>query len=124
MFHILPRSKGRIVGVQALGRLCHEDYVFLLPRLESLIAQHGRLRVLFHLGGFEWVDPHAAWDDLMFGLRHWNDLERMAIVGEAGWESLLARVMAEIAPVETRYFDVSRVEEAWAWLESTAQDDP
>ena len=31
---------------------------------------------------FEGWDPHAAWDDMTYGLAHATDFEKLAIVGD------------------------------------------
>jgi hypothetical protein len=50
MLHILPESQADILGVKAIGKFTNQDYrEFLIPRLEDLIQEHGRVRVLLYL---------------------------------------------------------------------------
>ncbi|CCQ72119.1 STAS/SEC14 domain-containing protein [Magnetospira sp. QH-2] len=118
MFDILKRSRGRVIGVRARGHLHHEDYESLLPKLEELTARYGQVRLLFDMDGFKGADLHAMWDDFLFGLHHWRDLELLAVVGDSVWERFLAQAIEEFHPGETRYFDLSREDEAWTWLET------
>jgi hypothetical protein len=47
MIEFMPEGKGNIVSIRATGTLTGADYEkVLIPRLEELFGEHGRLRVL------------------------------------------------------------------------------
>ena len=47
MIEFMDESAGNVVGVRASGKLTDADYKeTLIPGLEKLFEQHGRLRVL------------------------------------------------------------------------------
>lgn len=116
MFELLPQSAGKVIGVRARGRLTDADYRDFLPLLEERIAEHGRVRLLVDLEGFEgWTLP-AAWDDFAFGMTHWHHFEKMALVGDAHWEELAARTMDVLMAGEVRFFALSERDAAWAWI--------
>jgi hypothetical protein len=39
--------------------------------------------------GFQGWDPSALWDEIKFDLRHANDFERVATVGDNVWERVM-----------------------------------
>ena len=50
MIKVLPDSEGNILVLKALGKLTDQDYKeALIPRLESIIHEHGRARLLLDL---------------------------------------------------------------------------
>ncbi len=119
MFTILPETAGRRVFVKAEGRLTDADYKQLLPRLETAIGQYGTIRLFVDMAEFKGWSPQAAWDDLMFGLRHWNDFERMALVGDKRWEDIAAKAMSALSKGDVRWFPTAERGIARAWIEET-----
>jgi SpoIIAA-like len=50
MIEFMAESSGNIVGVRATGALTDIDYKdILIPRLEKLFDEHGKLRILFYI---------------------------------------------------------------------------
>jgi hypothetical protein len=60
------------------------------------------------------------WEDLKFDLKHWKDIERLAIVGDKKWEKGMAAFCKPFTKAQIRYFDAAQVAEAREWLESEA----
>jgi hypothetical protein len=118
MFTILPESAGDLVCLKAAGRLTDEDYQDLMPRLEAVIAEHGSLRLLADLTEFEGWQWRAAWDDLAFGIKHWNQVSKIAIVGDASWEHLAAKIAGKLMPAEVRSFPADQAGAALDWIRS------
>ena len=82
MIEKLEESSGKIVGFTLSGRLHDEDYKIFVPQLESVMEQEGKTRLLVNFHNFHGWDLHAAWDDMKFAVKHYDDLERIALVGE------------------------------------------
>ena len=57
-----------------------------MPEFERLVRQHGKLRLLFDVTGFHGWEASAAWEDFKFGIEHFADIERLAMVGEKQWQ--------------------------------------
>ena len=50
MIELMPESAGNIVGIRATGTLTGADYEkVLIPRLEELFGEYGRLRILLNM---------------------------------------------------------------------------
>ena len=72
MLEVMPESTGKILWLRAGDKLTDQDYrgVFI-PRLEAVVREHGRVRVLFHLDpDFQGWTPGALWEDLKLDLKH------------------------------------------------------
>lgn len=117
MFEVLPESRERRMFVKASGRLTDADYKEFTPQLEAIIDQYGSIRLLVDMTELEGWSLHAAWDDFALGIKHWNDFERVALVGNKRWEELSAQVMDKLTKGEIRFFDTADATAANAWIE-------
>jgi SpoIIAA-like len=120
MFHIMPESQGKIIGIRATGKLTDLDYKeVLLPNLEALIKQHGKIRLLCFIDeNFAGWEPGAMWEDAKFFFPHKNDFEKMAIVGGPKWVELMMKLFAPLMSGETRTFPGEQLPEAWEWIKN------
>ncbi len=108
---------GKILVIQASGTLVKEDYPDFVSEFERLLEKHGKPRLLFDMIGFEGWDAGGAWEDLKFGIHHYNDLERMAMVGDKRWQHAIEIIFKPFARAKIRYFDRADEAEARKWLE-------
>ena len=117
MITILKTDHPRVVGFKMSGKLKDEDYSAFVPQADKIVADaHGKVRVLVQFEDFRGWDLHGAWDDFKFGVKHYSDTERIAVVGDRKWEEWLARMWKPFTVSEVRFYDTDRADEAWAWL--------
>ena len=107
---------GKILIVHVSGKLAKADYADLTPTFARLVLQHGKLRLLFDMSGFHGWDAGAAWEDLKLGLKHFADIERLAMVGEKKWQHGLAAFGKPFTLATIRYFDQADAAEARQWV--------
>lgn len=119
MLEVRPESTGKILWLRAAGRLTDRDYreVFT-PRLEAVIREHGKVRLLFHLDpDFKGWTPGALWEDLKLDLKHLGDFEKVALAGAPAWADALTKLFAHFMPGEVRTFLREHLAEAWIWIQ-------
>jgi hypothetical protein len=116
MFTQLEGGSGKVIGLQVSGKVTHQDYEQFTPKMEELIKQHGKIRVLFSMHQVQGFELHAMWDDMKFDYKHCNDIERCAVVGEKKWEERLIKLAKPFYRSEIKYFDAAQIDKAWAWL--------
>ncbi len=116
MIETLPTDSPKIMGFKLSGKLHDDDYQSFVPAVETVVTAAGKVRLLAQLEDFHGWDAHAAWDDFKFGLKHYADFERIAIVGDRKWEAWMAQLCKPFTKAKVRYFDASQVDAAWAWL--------
>lgn len=109
-----PRE--RVVALQVIGKLKTSDFEVFEPRLELLLAQHGKLRLFIELVEFSGWTAGAAWEDIKLSLKHFNDLERVAVVGDRQWERGLTVLAKPLTAAKLRYFKAECRDAATAWL--------
>ncbi len=109
-------NNGKVLTIQVSGKLEKDDYVHLVPEFERLIRQHGKLSLLFDMTNFHGWDAGAAWEDMKLGIKHFSDIERIAMVGEMKWQHGLAMFSKPFTNAKVRYFDHLDLVEARKWL--------
>jgi hypothetical protein len=107
---------GKILIVQVSGKLVKEDYAGFVPVFERLAGLHGKLRVMFDMTDFHGWEVSAAWEDVKFSARHFDDLERVALVGDKKWQRGMAAFCRPFTRATVRYFDHTDAAKARAWL--------
>jgi SpoIIAA-like len=112
MIKASPESKGNILILSAVGKLTDEDYKdVLIPRLELIIRQHGKARLLLDMGDqFHGWEAAALWDDAEFGFTHRNDFEKMGVIGGPKWVEWAMKIAALFMSGEVRSFSSSERE--------------
>jgi hypothetical protein len=113
---LVETNDGQVLEVQVTDKLAHEDYQHFVPEFERLVNKHGKIRVLFEMSRFHGWETKALWDDIRFDLKHFNDIERLAMVGEKKWQKWLAAFCVPFTTAAIRYFDHDQTDAARAWL--------
>jgi SpoIIAA-like len=111
-------SAGRVLEVRITGKLTKEAYQKFVPAVDEQIREHGKLRILFVMRDFHGWTAGALWEDLKFDLKHWKDIERLAIVGDKKWEKGMTTFCKPFTKAQIRYFDAAQIEDARQWIES------
>ena len=104
------------VEVHASGKLTREMYAEFVPLIEHQIREHGKLRMLLVLSDFHGWTAGALWDDMKFDLKHFRDIQRLAIVGESKWQHGMSVFCKPFTTAKVKYFESSDLEVARAWL--------
>jgi hypothetical protein len=122
MIELLLTDLPDTIGFKVTGKLHDEDYKTFVPLLEEAISTaKGKVRLLAQFEDFHGWDWHAAWDDLVLGVKHYSDVERLALVGDRDWERLMAAFCKPFTQATVKYFEAFDIDAAWAWLrEGTA----
>lgn len=118
---IKEKCQGWILEVHASGKLVASDYERLVPTFERLLKQHSKLRVLLELDEFHGWTAGALWEDVKFDLKHFSDIERLAIVGESQWQKGMATFCKPFTTATIRYFNHDQSAEARSWLTEEIQ---
>ena len=105
-----------IVLIKASGRLSKADYDRFVPEFERIARARGPVCMLIELDDFHGWDLPGPWEDLKFETTHQNDMGRVAIVGDRGWQEWGTRLSKPFFRAETRYFNREQAAAARAWL--------
>ena len=112
----LEIANGRIVKIITSGKLSKASYDFLTPNLDSLVERHGKIRIFIEMTRFKGWTLGAAWEDLKLGCKHFNHIERIAIVGDRQWEKAMVKLCRPFTRARIRYFDIGDLPDANDWI--------
>ncbi len=105
-----------VLTMRLSGKLTKEDYERFVPEIERMMKAHDKVRILVSLEDFHGWTAAAAWEDTKFGMRHFSDIERIAIVGEEAWEKGMALLLKPFTKAKVKYFDASQMTAAKTWI--------
>ncbi len=122
MIKLLSGMPAGVLGLEAIDDVEEEDYRnVVLPAIESAIAAHGKVRLVFVLGPeFDDYEGDAVWEDLKLGASHPASFERIAIVTDARWAGLTIKVFSVLLPGKARAFRLADLEAAKRWAAEDA----
>jgi hypothetical protein len=112
-------NAGKTLVVHISGKLTKADYQHFVTEFERLVRQHGKLRVLFDMTGFHGWDAGALWEDIKFDIRHFADIERLAMVGDKKWQHGMATFCKPFTKATVQYFNHTDAAEARRWLDES-----
>jgi hypothetical protein len=111
-------AAGKVLDVHISGKLRRDDYKHFVPEVERLIERQGKIRMLLEMEDFHGWDAGGLWQDIKFDLKHFTDVERVAMVGEKRWQKGMSHFCRSFTTAKIRYFDRSAIDEAREWAEA------
>src|SRR4051794_20150213 len=110
MLSLTEQAGGKILDVKISGKLSKEDYQEFVPRVEKLIKDYGRIRMLVTMHDFHGWELGALWEDIKFDVKHFGDIERLALVGDSKWEAGMAKFCKPFTKAKIEYFDETKAQ--------------
>ncbi len=106
-----------VMAIEASGKVTHEDYRdTLIPKAEAMMDK-GPVRMLYVIGeDFTGFELEALWDDSAFGLGHWHDFSRIAVVTDHAWRSAMVNMFKPFFHGEARLFRLAQLPAAKDWI--------
>lgn len=104
------------IKMKIVGKLTHDDYMKMIPMLESSLggAKELQARMLLDATEFDGWELKAAWEDLKFGMKYRDLFSKIAIVGASTIDEYLAKFGSWFMSGEMEFF--SNLDSAYAWL--------
>ena len=121
MIRLLDGMPPGVLGLEAIDDVEREDYAdVLLPAIESAIAEHGKVRLVYVLGpDFDDYEGGAVWEDLKLGVSHPASFERIAVVTDARWAGPAITIFSVLWPGQARAFPLGELASATRWAAAT-----
>ena len=114
--HVDEEVHGKVLEVDLHGKLSRADYEKFVPESESLIRKYGKIRILVTMHDFHGWDAGALWEDIKWNARHFDQIERLAIVGEKTWHKWMTGFCKPFTTAQVRYFTLDQLAAARAWM--------
>lgn len=117
MIEELETETIRIRAFRFIGEIDDRDYSALTSSIDAATSSQGKIRMLVDLdASFRGWDLHAAWDDLWLTINHYNDIERIAVVGTHQSKEWVSRLRWPVTKGDVRYFEDIERTAAWNWV--------
>ena len=103
------------LSLKAVGKLTHEDYKVINPLIDSALdgVKDPKVTVFFDGSELEGWELRAAWDDFRLGLKHGNEFDKIAILGNKRWLEYSSKIASWFVSGEVKYFDDSTTALEW-----------
>jgi hypothetical protein len=116
MHELLDLPDTNIVGFRLGDTLTEEDYDDFVSELRHELEAHTTTRLVLEIDGVDGWEPEDQWEALALDVRHVQDLDKVAVIGDDVWEPLLDKIelLFPMSQIQT-YEDADR-EEALGWI--------
>ena len=108
---------GNALKIIAPEKLTADDFHEITPLVDSLIVQHGKIRLLIDASGFNgWQNIAAFAAHAGFIRNHQQKVERIAIIAARNWQHWLVGAIRVFLHPEVRAYNKSQESEALQWI--------
>lgn len=120
MLKLIEGLPDNVLGIEAVGEITAADYHGVLePAVDAMIERHGKVRMLYVLGGdFEKFTMGAMWEDSKVGLGRIRDWERCAVVSDSKLIIDGVKAVGWMFPAELKLFSDAEIDAAKEWIAS------
>lgn len=109
-------SDEKTVELDMKGDITAKDYRAIIPQLEQLMKQHGKLKFLILLNELKSFGLGAIYEDIKFDLLHLKKVGTTAIVGNKESQAMLTKFINRVFPEPVKFFETSHKDKALQWL--------
>jgi len=113
---LFEKDAGKILIISVTEKLTRDDYKSFVPKVEELILKFGKIRMVFEMRDFHGWDASALWEDIKFDIRHFSEIESLAMVGDKKWEKGMSICGKPFTRARIKYFDLSEIYKAYEWI--------
>ncbi|OGI17155.1 MAG: hypothetical protein A2287_05435 [Candidatus Melainabacteria bacterium RIFOXYA12_FULL_32_12] len=115
MIKLVEKEKNYIY-IEAKDMITKEDVGNIIPEFEDLIKKFGKVRTLIVMDKVKGYSLEGFLVDFNFYLKHKNNFDYTAFVGDKKLEKHILKLSENIMPGKVRYFDVSELDKAKEWI--------
>lgn len=118
MMTLLQNFPENVIAVAGKGKVSAEDYQkVLIPAVEKALQSHKKVRFLYDLGAeFSGMELGAMWQDFSFGVGHFNQWERVAVVTDNEWIKHAVHAFSFMMPCPIQVFSNAEFGAARTWI--------
>lgn len=124
MINIIENTSNNVIGVEFIDGYSKEDEKHLERLFEEKLASGiTQINILAKIDNLtisksSWK---AMWDDSIYGLKHFKNCGKIAIIGNSNFESLLIKIdnaffINKKKNREEKYFHIDEMEKALEWV--------
>jgi len=116
MIDILDFPDSNIVGFHLSDTLTEDDYETFTSHLRDQLKSHTTTRALFKIEDVDGWEPEDKWKEFALDIRHAQDLDKVAVIGDDPWEPLLEKIELLFPMSQLQTYEDADREEGLEWL--------
>lgn len=116
-FVLKEQIDGHVLEMTVSGALTKEAYQDFVPLIEAATHKYGKARILMVMMGFQGWDAGAQWEDSGVDANQFEDIERLAIVGETAWENGMSMFCRPFKGATVKYLSTVKLDDARSWIQ-------
>lgn len=115
----MAATDGNLLHVKVIGTPSEEAYCSLTTQVAKHVRQYGKIRLLIEAAEtaaqLNYPVSRAFWEEWVFHFQHWDDIERLALLGKTDWALAVAVLCGSLTTAQIRHFGRADVSEAKRW---------
>lgn len=115
MIEFMNESEGSVLILSCSGKITTEDYDEFIQRADEVIRNEGELNVVMDMTQMSGLEVGVIFQDLGFTFSRLPKFNRLAVVGDQGWNRWIARVSDYLPGVEAQCFGPDEMKLAHHW---------
>lgn len=123
MLQLLDFTGENIIATKANDLLGIKDYEKIHPFIHNIISTGKKVRWYFEMDDSSSSNSTGFWEDgeieINYGnmkFTHFDDIEKIAIVGDNKWKKCMLSIMKPFINADLKYFELSEKEKAKEWI--------
>jgi len=117
MIELIPFDEGNVIGFRLKGKIEDNEFDEIVSLMEKRLTEHKKLRVYAEIEEFKGMSVNTFMKDIHYGLKHWRDFDKEAVVSDKGWLKAWVKFAGSLFPgIEVKHFSFEEIEEAKKWI--------
>ena len=116
MHELLDLPDTNIVGFRLGDTLTEDDYEDFVSELRHELEAHTTTRLVLDIDDVDGWEPEEQWEEMALDIRHVQDLDKVAVVGDDLWEPLMDKIELLFPMSQIQVYDDADREEALSWI--------
>lgn len=116
MLELLDLPDSNIIGFSLSETLTEDDYEGFVSDLRSELEAHTTTRLVLDIEDVDGWSPEDRWENLTLDIRHVQDLDKVAVIGDDVWEPLQDKIEFLFPMSQIQTYESEDREEALAWI--------
>ena len=109
-------QEGNSIEIIIWDDLTEDEFKQVIHQLESLCTAHPKIKVLLDAGGLKSAGFQMIVDEYDFYKKYKHHLERVAVVSDSKFESVMTGLFNKFTDAEFRVFPNKQTEDARMWI--------
>lgn len=117
MLELIDFQRGNVVGLRVDGKITEEEFDKIASFCEDKLKEFKNIRLYVELISYGGMAPNAVLKDIKFGIKHWKQIEKEAIITDQQWMQKVAEAAGKLFPnIEVKAFPTEEQKWAKKWI--------